>query len=219
MRVPLSGAVGGRFGGDIVLPLLGRELCANLASRSRSGSYILAASSRCASASIRSPWWRHVRPSMAPTLEQIFVGRVLNERVLEAIIAFGRQALHNVGFGELLQRSLQGCILDSRHVANERVGEPAADHRADLRYLARRAKPVQPRHQRLLQHRRNRLDAAASLAALQQKPRHFLDEQRHAASPRGDVLHHVVRQRVAGGSSATISCTWPRSSGASEMVL
>jgi hypothetical protein len=51
----------------------------------------------------------------------------------------------------------------------------------------------------LLQRRRNRLDAATSLAALQQKPRHFLDEQRHAASPRGDVLHHVVRQRVAGG--------------------
>jgi Holliday junction resolvase len=26
-RVPLSGAVGGRFAGDIVLPLLGRDLC------------------------------------------------------------------------------------------------------------------------------------------------------------------------------------------------
>ncbi len=27
VRVPLSGAVGGRFAGDIVLPLLGRDLC------------------------------------------------------------------------------------------------------------------------------------------------------------------------------------------------
>ena len=27
VRVPLSGAVGGRFGGDIVLPLMGRDLC------------------------------------------------------------------------------------------------------------------------------------------------------------------------------------------------
>ena len=26
VRVPLSGAVGGRFGGDIVLPLMGRDL-------------------------------------------------------------------------------------------------------------------------------------------------------------------------------------------------
>ena len=80
-----------------------------------------------------------------------------------------------------------------------RVGEAAADHRADLRHLARRAEPVEPRHQRLLQRRRNRLDAAALLAALQQQPRHFLDEQRHAAGAGGDILHHVARQRMAGG--------------------
>ena len=78
------------------------------------------------------------------------------------------------------------------------VREAAPDHRADLRHLARRAEPVEPRHQRLLQRRRDRLDAAL-LAALQQKPRHFLDEQRHAAGARGDVLDHVARQRVAGG--------------------
>jgi Holliday junction resolvase len=33
VRVPLSGAVGGRFGGDIVLPLLGRELCVEVKAR------------------------------------------------------------------------------------------------------------------------------------------------------------------------------------------
>jgi hypothetical protein len=27
VRVPLSGAVGGRFAGDVVLPLMGRSLC------------------------------------------------------------------------------------------------------------------------------------------------------------------------------------------------
>jgi Holliday junction resolvase len=27
VRVPLSGSVGGRFAGDIVLPLVGRNLC------------------------------------------------------------------------------------------------------------------------------------------------------------------------------------------------
>jgi hypothetical protein len=43
------------------------------------------------------------------------------------------------------------------------------------------------------------LDAAALLAAIEQEPRHFLDEQRYAAGARGDVLHHVARQRVAGG--------------------
>jgi hypothetical protein len=29
-RVPLSGAAGGRYSGDIVLPLLGRDLCPRL---------------------------------------------------------------------------------------------------------------------------------------------------------------------------------------------
>ena len=33
VRVPLSGAVGGRFSGDIVLPLLGRDLCVEVKAR------------------------------------------------------------------------------------------------------------------------------------------------------------------------------------------
>jgi Holliday junction resolvase len=33
VRVPLSGAVGGRFAGDIVLPLLGRDLCVEVKGR------------------------------------------------------------------------------------------------------------------------------------------------------------------------------------------
>ena len=33
MRVPLSGAVGGRFAGDIVLPLMGRDLCVEVKAR------------------------------------------------------------------------------------------------------------------------------------------------------------------------------------------
>jgi hypothetical protein len=32
-RVPLSGAVGGRFSGDVVLPLLGRDLCVEVKAR------------------------------------------------------------------------------------------------------------------------------------------------------------------------------------------
>jgi hypothetical protein len=32
-RVPLSGAAGGRFAGDIVLPLMGRELCVEVKAR------------------------------------------------------------------------------------------------------------------------------------------------------------------------------------------
>jgi Holliday junction resolvase len=35
VRVPLSGAVGGRFAGDIVLPLLGRDLCVEVKCRAQ----------------------------------------------------------------------------------------------------------------------------------------------------------------------------------------
>jgi hypothetical protein len=34
-RVPLSGAVGGRFSGDIVLPLIGRDLCVEVKCRAQ----------------------------------------------------------------------------------------------------------------------------------------------------------------------------------------
>jgi hypothetical protein len=33
VRVPLAGAVGGRFAGDIVLPLMGRDLCVEVKAR------------------------------------------------------------------------------------------------------------------------------------------------------------------------------------------
>ena len=33
VRVPLSGAAGGRFGGDVILPLAGRDLCVEVKAR------------------------------------------------------------------------------------------------------------------------------------------------------------------------------------------
>jgi Holliday junction resolvase len=33
VRVPLSGVVGGRFAGDVVLPLMGRDLCVEVKAR------------------------------------------------------------------------------------------------------------------------------------------------------------------------------------------
>ena len=141
--------------------------------------------------------------NLAPALEQILISRVLNERVLEAIIGVRRQALHqqDVGLGKPFQRCLQRRILHPGHGAQKRIREVASDHGADLRHLARWAEPVEPRRQRLLQCRRDRLDAAL-LAALQQEPRHFLDEQRHAAGALGHAIDHFLRQRVAGGKLA-----------------
>jgi hypothetical protein len=115
---------------------------------------------------------------LTPAFEKIFIGSVLNQRVLETVVGVRRQALdqQNVGFGEPFQSGLQGCAFHPGDIAQEAIGEAASDHRADLRHLTRRAEPVEPRHQRLLQSRRDGLDAAASLAALQKEPRHFLDE-------------------------------------------
>ena len=53
----------------------------------------------------------------------------------------------------------------------------------------------------MLQRRRDCLDAAL-LAALQQEPRYFLDEQRYAAGALGHAINHFLRQRVAGGKLA-----------------
>jgi Holliday junction resolvase len=37
VRVPFFGAVGGRFAGDIVLPLMGRDLCVEVKARAARG--------------------------------------------------------------------------------------------------------------------------------------------------------------------------------------
>ena len=75
-------------------------------------------------------------------------------------MAFRWQALdqQNVGFGEPLQRGFQWRIIHADERAQKAVGKAASDHRADLRHLARRPEPVEPRHERLLQRRRDRLD-------------------------------------------------------------
>src|SRR5215472_2171627 len=80
-------------------------------------------------------------------LEKIFVGRILNKRVLEAIVAVRRDALdeQNIGFRELFQRGLQRCVSYPGERAEKAIGEATTNHRADLCYLSGRAKSVEPR--------------------------------------------------------------------------
>ena len=140
----------------------------------------------------------------APAFEQVLIRRVLDQGVLETIIQFGRQTLHqqNVGFREPFQGGLQRGLFHSRDRPQQRIGKAPPDHRADLGHLAGRPKPVQPGRQRLLQRRRNRLDAAPDFAAFQEKPRHLLDEQRYPARTLGDAIDHVLRQSMPGGDLA-----------------
>src|SRR5215472_13049749 len=104
--------------------------------------------------------WRSVREAIAqnlgdapmqhlpPALEEIFVGRILNKRVLEAIVGVRREALNeqNISFRELFQRGLQRCVFHPGECAEKAIGEVTSNHRAELRDLSGRAKSVEPRH-------------------------------------------------------------------------
>ena len=92
---------------------------------------------------------------------------------------------------------MQRRLIDFGDVAQQRVGEVASKHRADLRHLARRAEPIEARGKRLLQGRRDGLNTAL-LAALKKQARHLLNEQRHAARALVDPLDQLLGERMAG---------------------
>ena len=136
---------------------------------------------------------------LAAALEQAVVGRILDQRVLEAVVRLRSIALdeQNVGLGEPLQRRLQRAFVEASHGLEQRIRESAAQHCADLRGLTRGAEPIEPRGERLLQGRRDRLRAAL-LAALQQEARNLLDEQRDAAGALAHPFDDVPWQRMMG---------------------
>jgi len=136
-------------------------------------------------------------------LEQAVVSRVLDQRVLEAIGRLRARALgdEEVRVGEPVQRQLEAGILDTADRAQQRIGEVPSQDGADLGDLARFAKPVEPRRERLLKRRRDRLQAAG-LAALEQKTRDLLDVQRHPASALAHARDHLLAQRMASGELA-----------------
>jgi hypothetical protein len=127
---------------------------------------------------------------LAAALEKTVVGRVLDERVLEAIGCLRAGALdeQEVGVDKAIERGLQGgvavaalaergldAVIDRGYSMEQGIGEIASQHRADLRDFARRPKPVEPRRERLLKRRRDRLQAAG-FAALNEKASDLLNE-------------------------------------------
>ena len=88
-----------------------------------------------------------------------------------AVIALGGHVLKKLGDGMMAVFGYPRAL--------ENIG-------ADLGDFARFAERVEPRRQRLPKRRRNRLQAAR-LAALEQKARDLLDEQRHAAYPQDAI--------------------------------
>ena len=84
---------------------------------------------------------------LAAALEQALVGRVLDQRVLEAVGRLAADALddENVSLGEPVERGLQGgvgdpgyraAVSDRGYGGEQRIGEIAPEHGANLRDLA-----------------------------------------------------------------------------------
>src|SRR3954469_12358892 len=136
--------------------------------------------------------------NLPPALEKIFVRRILNKRVFEAIVGVGRETLNEqyVSFCKPLQRGLQRCIVHPSEHTKKIVREAASNHRADLRHFAGRAESVKSRHKRLLQRWRDHMGVIFP-TPIQQKPRHFLNEKRHATGARYYVVHYFGRQSMA----------------------
>jgi len=86
---------------------------------------------------------------LPPAPEQGFVGRVLDQRVLEGVARIGRRARaeEQLRLFELHQGRAQRRLLAAGNRAQQRVGEFAADRGTDLCHLLDRRQPIKTRRQ------------------------------------------------------------------------
>jgi len=86
---------------------------------------------------------------LPPALEQGFVSRVLDQRMLEGVARIGRRAgaEQQLRLFELHQCRAQRRLVTAGDCAQQRVGEFAADRGADLRDLLDGRQPVETRRQ------------------------------------------------------------------------
>ena len=144
---------------------------------------------------------------LPPAPQQAFVGRVLHERVLEAVACFGRGSVakHQLGFLQFRQSACQRGLVAPDHGVQQRVREFACDRGADLCDLLHRHEAIEARHQRILQrrgdrHGRQRAVKAVALGFLNQQSRlqHILGqlfhEKRHAVGLGDDLRKHLGGQ-------------------------
>src|ERR1700736_3399184 len=78
---------------------------------------------------------------LAPTLEERFVGRIADQRVLELVSRIGRDAADVKQFrvSKTAKRRLQLRFSDRMDRTEQFVGKFAADHRADLDHFLGRS--------------------------------------------------------------------------------
>ena len=109
-------------------------------------------------------------------LQEALIGRVLYQRVLEAVARLGRGpvAEHQPGILQLGERGAQRRLVAADDGMEQRVGKFPPDRGADLCDLLHRGEAVEARHQRILQRRGDgeRRQRAVEAVALW-----FLDQQ------------------------------------------
>ena len=140
--------------------------------------------------------------------QQRAIGRVLHQGMLEQVARLRREALpeQQACLQETVERRSQLRRGLACYRSQQGMRELPPDRRPDLRYLPGRAEPVEPRHQRCVQTRRDRQDrrrnrcnrapGRALALRLQHRLRHLLDEERNAIGALDDLRQHIRRQRL-----------------------
>ena len=136
---------------------------------------------------------------LAPTLEQRLVGRIADQGVLELVGSLRRDPTHieELRIRQAAQRALEIRLANRGDRVEQCVGKIAANHGADLRNLLGRPQPVQPRHQRIVQGRRDLAPCEPRTAALEHRARQLLDEERHSSSAIDHRRDGLGRQGLA----------------------
>ena len=144
------------------------------------------------------------------TLEQVLVGYVLNQRVLESVNGFRRltAAEHKLRVLKLGERVLQRRLVEPDQRAQQKIRELAPDRGTDLGDLPHRGQAVEARHQRVMERRGDGERGQRSIepiaigvlnedAGFQHRLGQFLDEQWVAIRLDHDLFCHFGGQRAA----------------------
>ena len=149
---------------------------------------------------------------LATAAQQALVGRVLDQRMLEHVgrIRESASPKKDLCFGKARQRAFQLESLDWSDRFQQCVRKLAPDCRTDLTGLLDALEPVEARHQRIVQGRRNRERRERAgervmsfLTDQETRFQHhfgqFLDEQRDAVCLGDYLLVHFVRKAKSLG--------------------
>ena len=135
---------------------------------------------------------------LARALEQRLVRRLLHQRVLERVRRLRRLAAleDDLRVDQAREPLAEARVVHPGDGGQQRVAELPPEHRRPLRHLLRRREPIEPRHQRVGEGRRDRLHAARR-AGLRHRLGQLLDVERHAVGAGDERVERGGGQRRA----------------------